>query len=211
MVKITQGKKKNGELYYTYKTEQDGILNITDGRYDAEKTTLSVMLTQVEEGDIEVIAWENKKMVTPQPYEFPLLVHIKLDPLNGSNKEKGIHKLFTDHPDLKALAGGFAGEIGFSDSLTMKKIANGTAKPDDYKAIIDIVAFESKIDPNGIPSGAGTWGAGSKGQTEAERLGDRMAFLTKLTDPESKDLETIGAIAGKFGLTQLEILTILLG
>lgn len=207
-VKLVQGKKKDGSFYYTFKADQQCGLSIADGRYIADKTTLLVSLKEDEPGDIEVIRWENKKPVAPEPFEFPVTVAIKIDKDNGTVQEKAIHALFT-RSQHKELASGFAGHIAYAESMQVKRCAVGTEKESDYDTFAEIVAIESKLDANLASTSIGMYG-GAKGQTQAEIIADRVAYLQKVAGAESPEKAVLDEIEKSLKIDLYAILTLLL-
>lgn len=221
MIKLIQNKTKKGDTYYICKADQSGTLNVTDGRYcvktdkDVQIGMLSLSLQPAAAGDIEVLKFEDRKIVPTDPYEWPLTVHIKCDFTNGTAQEKAIHKLFTNPDKLyesKAngdtpsasytgidMASGFAGEISWADTPGAKRIASSEGvKSHDWQSLADIVKITSAIEDKDIPGvstgNAYGGGGGIKAQTEAEKIADRLAYLTKACTselPEGVQLEQL--------------------
>lgn len=206
---IRKGKdgSKPEDIYYTFKADQATTLTVVDGRFSVKTDKdgkafgiLSVSLQSEGEGDIEISHFKDGKAQPIIPYEWPLTVHIKVSP-EGTDQEKTVYKLFTDSSvvigDEKGidLAKGFCGEIAYAATPTTKRILNQSPKAHDWETFADIKPKQSSIADADIPSGSGnSYGGGAKGQTEAERLSDRVQFVVKsLTadTPENTVLENI--------------------
>lgn len=171
-ITIFQNETKKGDIYYSLKAGQSGTLYFTDGKYDNAKKILALSLNPENDGDYEVLRFENKKVVPAKPFEYPVTVQIRLD-APESIQDKALVKLFELQPELVS---GLGGSITYADTPSAKRIVDGNPKPHDLSAFADVVAIESKLEITAAAGGNGGYG-GSKGQTEAERIADRVAYI----------------------------------